>query len=76
MKELFDQQDFIIEPLWFNVTIKKHKEIEMYANKVELLNTSAAEMRKTLKNGQDVLIKSQQINFTETSAYNGNQIEK
>lgn len=48
----------------------------MYANKVELLNTSAAEMRKTLKNGQDVLIKSQQINFTETSAYNGNQIEK
>lgn len=53
MKSRFDQYDYIVEPKWFYVSAKVHKEIENYSRKVELLHNSAVNMRKTLKNGDN-----------------------
>ncbi|EAR86043.2 hypothetical protein TTHERM_00545810 (macronuclear) [Tetrahymena thermophila SB210] len=75
MKQNFDQLNYIIEPQWFYVSTKVHKEIENYSRKVELLHASANNMRRTLKNvdGSNNQIRQGGVNFTETGQYDKNR---
>ncbi|KAL4486475.1 hypothetical protein ABPG72_018429 [Tetrahymena utriculariae] len=75
MKQNFDQLNYIIEPQWFYVSTKVHKEIENYSRKVELLHISANNMRRTLKNvdGSNNQIRQGGVNFTETGQYDKNR---
>ncbi|KAL4438398.1 hypothetical protein ABPG74_009437 [Tetrahymena malaccensis] len=75
MKQNFDQLNYIIEPQWFYVSTKLHKEIENYSRKVELLHASANNMRRTLKNvdGSNNQIRQGGVNFTETGQYDKNR---
>lgn len=66
MKDKFDKSDVILEPNWLAVPAKTEREIEMYARKVELLNASAALMRRTHKNSAETPAERHQLNFTES----------